>query len=218
VNRIFGLQRRGSPGLPKKIARADNALRIAREEIEDARLSLGELNHLAIDFQCMGFSVENCASDRHASRRRRLPAVAPFFSAQLRIAPADDALGSRVLGNESIRAGIKRSRLKLGSLHQTSKIVRLGPSDFGPVRFPTSNVPERRFQGTLTQMSQTIGTSGNELVELRGLRLLFRFELLTNLLRKAPERIVFPQLLQRIVFRGIGEGFSFERVRAAIKR
>ena len=133
------------------------------------------------------------------------------------IAPADDALGSRVLGNESIRAGIKRSRLKLGSLHQTSKIVRLGPSDFGPVRFPTSNVPERRFQGTLTQMSQTIGTSGNELVELRGLRLLFRFELLTNLLRKAPERIVFPQLLQRIVFRGIGEGFSFERVCAAIE-
>ena len=67
-------------------------------------------------------------------------------------------------------------------------------------------------------MSQTIGTSGNELVELRGLRLLFRFELLTNLLRKAPERIVFSQLLQRIVFRWIGEGFSFERVRAAIKR
>ena len=63
-------------------------------------------------------------------------------------------------------------------------------------------------------MSQIIGTSGNELVELRGLRLLFRFELLTNLLRKAPERIVFPQLLQRIVFRWIGEGFSFERVRA----
>jgi hypothetical protein len=74
------------------------------------------------------------------------------------------------------------------------------------------------FQGTLAQMSQTIGTSGNELVALRGLRLLFRFELLTNLLRKAPERIVFSQLLQRIVFRWIGEGFSFEHVRAAIKR
>lgn len=74
------------------------------------------------------------------------------------------------------------------------------------------------FQGTLAQMSQTIGTSGNELVELRGLRLLFRFELLTNLLRNAPKRIVFSQLLQRIVFRWIGEGFSFEHVRAAIKR
>ena len=51
----------------------------------------------------------------------------------------------------------------------------------------------------------------------RGSRLLFRFELLTNLLREAPERIVLPQLLQRIVFCWIGEGFSFEYVCAAIE-
>ena len=44
---------------------------------------------------------------------------------------------------------------------------------------------------------------------------LFRFELLTNLLREGPERIVVPQLLQGIVFRWIGEVFSFERVCAA---
>jgi hypothetical protein len=74
------------------------------------------------------------------------------------------------------------------------------------------------FAGMTAQMSQTIAISRNELVELRGLRLLFRFEFLTNLLRKAPERIVFLQLLQRIVFRWVGEGFSLERVRAAIKR
>ncbi len=92
----------------------------------------------------------------------------------------------------------------------------VGRVDSGSVSIQVDEIPD--FQGTLAQMSQTIGTSGNELVELRCLRLLFRFELLTNLLRKAPERIVFSQLLQRIVFRWIGEGFSFEHVRAAIKR